>query len=154
MESEEGFTLVEVLMCVTLMSITAGVMTLSFHAADQTPKREAEKIAAYFTRLVQKSGRIKVCFEAEIIDNALNVFWNKDRNYIENPFEIGAGLKYELCNCTDNVLTYDYNNYPKGAKIAVLGDISGYKTHKYIAISSAENLSPYYVLITPFDKSQ
>ena len=152
MGSEEGFTLVEILVCVSLMSIMAGVMTLSPHAANQTLKREAEKVAAYFMRLTQKSDRIKVRSDAEIIDNVLNVFWNNNRDYLEKPFEISEGLKYRLCNC-DNKLTYDYNNFPGGAKISVIGDISNYTTHKYLAISS-DNNSYYYVLITDKDKAE
>ena len=88
----KGFTLIEVLMSVTIMSVMAGVMMLSHHSADQTPKREAEKVAAYITRLAQKSDRIKIGFGIEIQDEKLlNVSWNKNSDYTEPPFEVSAG---------------------------------------------------------------
>ena len=150
----KGFTLIEVLMSVTIMSVMAGVMMLSHHSADQTPKREAEKVAAYITRLTQKSDRIKVGFNASIDGgNILNVSWNKGTNNTEPPFEISAGLNVKWDDNHSNNFTYDYKNFPNGAKISALGaKLSTYASkHRYIEITS-ENSSAYYVLITSEDK--
>ena len=150
----KGFTLIEVLMSVTIMSAMAGVMILSHHSADQTPKREAEKVAAYITRLTQKSDRIKVGFNASIDGgNILNVSWNKGTNNTEPPFEISAGLNVKWDDNHSNNFTYDYKNFPNGAKISALGaKLSTYASkHRYIEITS-ENSSAYYVLITSEDK--
>ena len=144
-----GFTLIEVLMSVSIMSIMSGVMILSYHTTDQTPKREAEKVAAYITRLANKSDRIKVGFEMEISGNGLCVSW--EHNGRQEPFfDISEGLTYTALNCTENKLKYDCKTYPRGAKISVTDNSTG-KKHKYIAITSATNLSPYYVLITSQD---
>ena len=150
----KGFTLIEVLMSVTIMSVMAGVMLLSHHSADQTPKREAEKVAAYITRLTQKSDRIKVGLEAEINQdgNILNVSWKKGTNNTEPPFEASAGLKYSS-NFTSNILIYDYKNFPNGAKISVQENVTG-TTHKYIGITSNNNNSSSYVLVMAGDKVQ
>ena len=155
MESKKGFTLIEVLMSVTIMSIMAGVMTLSYHVADQTPMREAEKLAAYLRRLIQKSNRIKVGFQVEIPNaTALYVSWDISGDHKEPPFDISAGLRYAPYFATEETPTlkmiYDYKNYPNGASINVLGNVSSYQVgnkHKYIEISSDKSL-PYYVLIT------
>ena len=149
--STKGFTLIEVLMSVTIMSAMAGVMILSHHSADQTPKREAEKVAAYITRLAQKSDRIKVSFDIEIQDaRSLNVSWKEHGQNMESPFEVSAGLKYSS-NFDSNTLTYDYKNFPNGAKISVQDNITG--THKYIGITS-NNSQSYYVLVMAGDISQ
>lgn len=143
-----GFTLIEVLMSVSIMSIMSGVMILSYHTTDQTPKREAEKVAAYITRLANKSDRIKVGFEMEISGDSLCVSWG---SYKEPSFEKSAGLTYTAVNWdADSRLKYDCKTYPRGAKISVTDNSTGTK-HKYIAITSATNLSPYYVLITSQD---
>ena len=134
---------------VSIMSIMAGVMTLSYHTADQTPKREAEKVAAYITRLAQKSDRIKVGFEMEISSNALCVSWG---SYNEPSFEISAGLTYSH-DFTGNKLKYNYETYPRGAKISVLDSKLTGSKHKYIQITSETNSSPYYVLITSQDSN-
>ena len=147
----KGFTLVEVLMSVTIMAAMAGVMMLSHHSADQTPKREAEKVAAYITRLAQKSDRIKVSFDIEIQDaRSLNVSWKEHGENIEPPFEVSAGLNY-TSNFQDNRLIYDYKNYPRGAKISVQDNATG-TTHKYIGITSNNNnSSSCYVLVMAGD---
>lgn len=156
MESKKGFTLIEVLMSVTIMSIMAGVMTLSYHVADQTPMREAEKLAAYLRRLIQKSNRIKVGFQVEIPNaTALYVSWDISGDHKEPPFDISAGLRYaphfdstKLVETYTSQMIYDYINYPKGAKIDVLSNVSNLNKlgYKYIEISSDKSL-PYYVLI-------
>ena len=158
MASRKGFTLIEVLMSVTIMSIMAGVMTLSYHVADQTPMREAEKLAAYLRRLIQKSNRIKVGFQVEIPHvAALNVSWDISGDHKEPPFDISAGLRYaphfdsaDLSSTSILKMNYNYRCYPNGASINVLGNVSSYQVgnkHKYIEISSDKSL-PYYVLIT------
>ena len=148
-KKRKGFTLIEILMSVSIMSIMAGVMTLSYHAADQTPKREAEKVAAYITRLAQKSDRIKTGFEMEISGDALCVSWG---SYNEPSFEISAGLTYTPISWdTNSRLKYDCTNYPRGAKISVLDSQLTENEHKYIQITSETNSSPYYVLITSQD---
>lgn len=143
-----GFTLIEVLMSVSIMSIMSGVMILSYHTTDQTPKREAEKVAAYITRLANKSDRTKVGFEMKISCNSFCVSW--EHNGIKEPsFDVSAGLTYSH-NFTEDKLKYNCETYPRGAKISVTDNSTGIK-HKYIAITSAANLSPYYVLITSQD---
>lgn len=141
-----GFTLIEVLMSVSIMSIMSGVMILSYHTTDQTPKREAEKVAAYITRLANKSDRTKVGFEMKISCNSFCVSWG---DYEEPSFDISAGLTYSH-NFTEDKLKYNCETYPRGAKISVSDNNTGTR-HKYIAITSATNLSPYYVLITSQD---
>ena len=152
-KKRKGFTLIEILMSVSIMSIMAGVMTLSYHAADQTPKREAEKVAAYITRLAQKSDRIKTGFEMEISGDALCVSWGDNGQYKEPYFEISAGLTYTPISWdTNSRLKYDCTNYPRGAKISVLDSQPTGNKHNYIQITSETNSSPYYVLITSQDR--
>ena len=145
----KGFTLIEVLMSVMIMSIMAGVMAISFHSADQNPKREAEKVAAYITRLTQKSDRIKMSFDVKISNNALIVSWGNTDDNQEPSFDISAGLECTL----PETLTYDYKKYPKGAKIFVSPDTNGIKyNYNYIKIAKiADNSSSYYVIITSTD---
>ena len=147
-ETKKAFTLIEVLMSVSIMSIMAGTMILSYHTADQTPKREAEKVAAYITKLANKSDRIKVGFQMKISGNSLCVSWGNG-TYNEPSFEVSAGLTYSAVNWNES-LTYDYKTYPRGAKISVSDNAAG-NHHRYIQITSAVNPSSYYVLITSKD---
>ena len=144
----KGFTLVEVLMSVMIMSIMAGVMTLSYHAADPTPKREAEKLAAYITRLAQKSDRIKVGFNMKVSGNVLNVSWGENHN--EPPFNISDGLTYVFGNCDESntTLTYNYTKYPMGAKITVSNNEN---SCQYIKINTATGDLSCYVLVMADD---
>ncbi len=143
-KSKRGFTLIEVLMSVSIMSIMTGVMILNYHAADQTPKREAEKVAAYIVRLTNKSDRIKIGFEMIISGDSLCVSWGN--NSIKEPsFDISAGLTYNH-SFDEGKLKYNYETYPRGAKISVSDNKEENKS--YIEIKSAANLSsPCYVRI-------
>ena len=155
MASRKGFTLIEVLMSVTIMSIMLGVMTLNYSVAAQTPKREAEKLAAYLTRLIQKSNRIKVGFQVEIPHaTALYVSWDAAGNHTEPPFDISEGLRYaphfnsaDLTATSILKMVYDCKNYPNGASINVVGNIESDTNGTFIEISADKSL-PYYVLIT------
>lgn len=144
----KGFTLTELLMGIVVMTIMASAAVLSMSVADQTSKREAEKVAAYLVRLVEKSDRIKHGFNLEIKDsNKIVVSWNADEE--SESLLATSGCTYAAWNFDDNMI-YNDTNYPMGAKIFTSESNDEYtdtKKHKYITVTSG-NTSPYYVILT------
>ena len=169
-----GFTLTELIVGVVVMVVTLGVATMSLTSTDQTPKREAERIAMYLTRLTQKSDRIKVSFDVELKDNKLAVSWKKHGENMEADFELSPELNYiprfNINDIKDDKVkkwTYQQKDYPNGVKIAAISTTKYpgtnteryYKNgHRYIKITNDNNGSikgkqhlEYYVLITSRD---
>ena len=157
MENRNGFTLTEMLISIALIMIMASVATISMSSARQTPKREAEKIAAYIARLTEKSDRMKLSFDVAITTTdsakAFNVSWGKHGSYTET-FELDYDLTYAFVPSTTSPWVYDYINYPNGIKVAPLSSkLSSGSDHKYIEITSTGSSSPYYVLLTGSDSN-
>ena len=164
-----GFTMIELIVGITVMLVTISVASMSINSSGQKPKREAERIAGYLTRLTQKSDRIHVSFDVSLDANVspptLTISWgtNKDK---EPPFELNAEIAYEphfnISNINDTKTknwTYQRNDYPHGVKIDAISTLStansdeGYHKsgHRYIMLT-ANKASPYYVLITSRDE--
>ena len=175
----KGLTLTELLVGVIVMMITLSVATISLTSTDQTPRREAERITAYLTRLTQKSDRVKVSFDFELSGNTLKVSWKEHGKNMEPDFMLSEACIYEPRLNTQEkndkitIWTYDRSKYPDGVKIAAISGTSGsymsggskrtydyYKNkgHMYLKITNdnsgkikGKNHSEYYVLITSQD---
>ena len=70
-----GFTLVELLTAIVVMTIISGAAMMSLTAADQTAKREAERVQAYIYDLMRKADRAHVNFEIVVASDKLTVTW-------------------------------------------------------------------------------
>lgn len=158
-----GFTMIELIVGITVMLVTISVASMSINSSGQKPKREAERIAGYLTRLTQKSDRIHVSFDVSLDANAspptLTISWgtNKDK---EPPFELNAEIAYEPHFNINNVKkdtktknwTYQRKDYPHGVKIDATSSVNEDKNgQRYIKLT-ANKASPYYVLITSRDE--
>ena len=64
--NRKGFSLVELITACVLMAVLTGVATIGLTAANQTPKREAQRIAAYLAALTEKADRMKLDFKVKL----------------------------------------------------------------------------------------
>ncbi|MBQ3347688.1 MAG: type II secretion system protein [Synergistaceae bacterium] len=166
-----GFTLAELIVGVVVMIVTLGVATMSLRSTDQTPKREAERIAMFLTRLTQKSDRIKMDVTVKMENGKLVSLWNNNKG---EEIELSTECNCVFRNMDNNTWTYERVEYPNGVKIDARSNLDKvvngklqvdyyYKNmssegHRYIKITNDNNGSikgkqhlEYYVLITSRD---
>ena len=171
--SRKGFTLVELVVGVTVMIVVTLVATISLDSAKQKPKNEAEKIAAYLSGLAQKADRIRMKLVIELADSKIKATWLNDKGEskdYEPDFVLNNDCSYYTHFNPDNhnktdvkELTYSRITYPRGAKIFATASLSGkydsgttynYSTnkkgHRYVRIT-ANNAANHYVVITGND---
>ncbi len=168
--NHKGFSVIELLTVVVLMVLIAGVASINIGAAQQSPKREAEKIAANFVNLAKKADRMKADFTAALSGDKFSVTWkDKGGNTIgSDDFHIDPDFTYipHLDDTSIGNKTVTEWNYTSGSHIHILaaGSLSGsYSTangtisynfnkkgHRYIEVKSAKS-SPYYIIITAGD---
>lgn len=154
MENRRGLTMIELLVGMMVMMITLSAARLSMNSVKQTPKREAERIVAYLTRLTQKADRIQVSFDVVVEDGEkMSVKWAGSSTE-EESLTASRECSYSTYNFTQvdtaYKMTYNYINYPMGAKIFVSESASSYTDitkQRYITIT-AKGESSCYVIIT------
>ncbi|MBQ9904004.1 MAG: type II secretion system protein [Synergistaceae bacterium] len=120
-----GFTLVELLTAIVVMTIISGAAMMSLTAADQTAKREAERVQAYIYDLMRKADRAHVDFEINATESYIWVRWNYDTNNEDFSF-----IPTEGCYYSDNFngnKTYNHQKklFPSGGSISVYGADGG-----------------------------
>lgn len=150
----KGFTLFEIMTAVVLMVIMTAIASMSLTSLSQTSKREAEKLSAYLTRLVQKSDRTKASFDMVMKSSEFVVSWLKHNRNVES-FDFNKDCSYSYSNFetvgSEKRLIYDWKRYPRGVKIFTASSNAGYTSSKYITIKDAKSHA-YYVIITAKDK--
>lgn len=65
MKTRKAFTLTELVVGIMVMAITYAAMSLSSSAAKQTAQHEAERLAAYIFRTIQKADRMHKRFDMD-----------------------------------------------------------------------------------------
>ncbi len=118
-----AFSLVEVLIVVTILGIMASYLTLSAKSTGQTARAEAEKVAQFFRRYITKADKIHggYCFKVE--NKAIILMNNKDSNMLRNmennpekKENANGGCSYLTSN--DNYLVYNLPDIsPNGKKV-------------------------------------
>ena len=174
--NRKGFSLVELITACVLMAVLTGVATIGLTAANQTAKREAErvqKVKLDASKLDDRVGdrNLDLKFTVKTSGNKfflakLSVTW-KDKSNTELGSEEDLVLDNELIynphfnanniNDTDTrEWTYEYGERFKIAAISSLSSESttGYNYHqnghRYLAIASSDG-ALYYVVITDKD---
>ena len=66
MKTRRAFSIVELSVGIVVMMITYAAMTLSASTATQTAKHEAERLAAYIFRTIQKADRLHTGFNMDM----------------------------------------------------------------------------------------
>ena len=171
--NHKGFSLAELLTAVALMAIIAGISSLGLSAVKHTPRREAEKIAAYLVKLTEKADMIRADFTAKISGNSISVTW-KDKsgtNKGSENFSINSDFTYaahfDTSNIKDTSKAWDYES-TGNFLISALPSLQGSYTltgggtdnydferegNRYISITPSEGAA-YYVVITAKDVAE
>lgn len=105
MKTRKAFTLTELVVGIMVMAITYAAMSLSSSAAKQTAQHEAERLAAYIFRTIQKADRIHKGFNMDVATDStegyqyIKITWNEvgalDNKNVEDSFKASAGCRYE-----------------------------------------------------------
>lgn len=92
MKKRKGFTLVELIISLLVMSITYAAMSMSSAAAKQTAEHEAERLAAYIYRLMDKADMLHNNFYIVTAPGYILVNW--DSGPEDTSFKATAGCSY------------------------------------------------------------
>ena len=105
----EGFSLMEVAAVLMVMAVASALALMSSRIANQTSKREAERVAGYIHRIMQKAERTRKNFYLEIYSNFIRVNWYNIHT-IDDSFRSSVN-----CNYSDNFPKSQaaYNAYKK-----------------------------------------
>ncbi|MBR0184782.1 MAG: type II secretion system protein, partial [Synergistaceae bacterium] len=133
-----GFTLVELLTAIVVMTIISGAAMMSLTAADQTAKREAERVQAYIYDLMRKADRAHVNFTMKLYGNGNNliVTWNNGNTTVveDASFFLTDGCYFEK-NLEQK---YSFMNKGfSGGTILIIG-ADGKKWKVILAVSNQE----------------
>lgn len=119
MKTRRGFTIVELSVGIVVMMITYAAISLSASGAKQTAKHEAERLAAYIFRTIQKADRIHQGFNMDMKSEVkadgtkeyyVMIRWpNVGLNENEDKdFKASAGCTYkDNFQGKDNEITYN-----------------------------------------------
>lgn len=174
----KGFTMFEILTAIVVMILLTAIASINVTSSQQTPKREAERIAAYLSSLVQKADLTKTVLKVEISNSKISAdFSDYSGNKIRSSDIWNMNLDCNYITYFDpanhsntNVTTLKYDrredDYRRGVKISAMPKLSGSydngitynysnnkKGHRYIKITSL-NKADYYVVITGKDLAE
>lgn len=123
-----GFTLVELLTAIVVMTIISGAAMMSLTAADQTAKREAERVQAYIYDLMRKADRAHVDFEIDantILNNGhVTVKWYGKETITDTSFIPTDGCYYSAKYGLENktvIYRYQSKDFNYNGTITVVG---------------------------------
>ena len=100
LKHRKAFAVVEIAICVLVLSIMATVMSLKPDAVKQTAKREAERVAAYIYSLMEEASLRHVPLNIQVGTTSAGisrfvVTWNNNWLTQDVSFEASQGCKYE-----------------------------------------------------------
>ena len=122
----KGLLLVEVVIALMILAITAGAYSLSADFWEITPKREAERLFAKLSSLMLKADRTKTSFQLKVESDEIRAIWSGGYRVIEK-IPASKGYSYSW-NAPNDKLDYDpmTNKYYPGAKITITGKGADY----------------------------
>ena len=148
----KAFTLTEVVIAVLILGIMAAAMTLRPDSAKQTAKREAERIAAVISRLIEKADRNHSAFWFIPEGNTLYIV--RGRTYSasareELDFKVSGGCTVSSASSTEKGI--GYNTEAKSCYVV----LSSQKTPGIRVEVSSETKSDakYTITVTGADNS-
>lgn len=147
MKKRRAFTAAELIISLLVMSITYAAMSLSSASAKQTAQHEAERLAAYINRVIERADRMHLTFTFDTDFNTdsdgkqyyyITVKWPGGEQNHERSFRASAGCKYtdnfngtSLGELVYNVRSKQFNT---GGTITVT-DSQGEKYYVIIAVT-------------------
>ena len=138
----KGLSLIELIVGMTILSITAGIMTLNGSAVGKrSAKREAERVRAYIAGHIHRANVSNRAFWMTVQEDSIDVKTGLDdvNTKQEASLEAGLGCKYTpFSKASDGYaekttlnLRYNYDN----------NDYSTYTLYRLIDLNSAVSLS-------------
>ena len=136
----QALLMIELLIALLILAITAGAFTLNANFWTVTPKREAERIFAKLSSLMLQADRIQTSFQLVVWPGKIVVQWNSDYIDVKTQKErfieeitASKGCTYSW-NVQADVLYYSHinNRYSQGATITVHGQDTNY----YVVIAT------------------
>ncbi len=124
----KALLMVEMLVALVIIAVTAGVFTFSYDFGTVTPKYEAEKIFSALSNLMLKAGKKRSSFKLYVDQNQIRAKW--DDEYTDN-FSVNKSLYWEYIsaskgcsyswNANNGVINYSHINdrYSQGATITI-----------------------------------
>lgn len=104
MKKRRAFTAAELIISLLVMSITYAAMSLSSASAKQTAQHEAERLAAYINRLIDKADMIHNNFYMITVPGYMHINWGSGPEDIS--FKASSGCSYSS-NFWGGKLTYN-----------------------------------------------
>ena len=117
----KGLLIVELLIALLILSITAGACALRADIWAVTAKREAEKVFAKLSSLMNKADKTQTSFHLEVMPDKLKVQWSLGYRVIDNiPASKGCSYSWNAPN--DKLYYFPWTNkYSQGATIRING---------------------------------
>ena len=131
MKTYRAFTVAELMIGILVMAISSAAMLLSAQSAKQTAQHEAERLAAYIYRTMNKADRMHNNFNMLTAPGYIHIDWDSGPNDLS--FKASGGCMYEN-NFWGGKITYNSNSkrFISGGTITVT-DSQGEKYYVIIA---------------------
>ena len=151
MTRKKAFSLVEILIVVTILGIMAGYVTLSAKSTGQTAKAEAEKVAQLFRRYITKADKFHGGYYFLIDSDKITVKNNKGQSTIAKkelekkpPDKASAGCTY-IPKPEDEDIAYilDKISWRKGKNVRQITT-----RNVDILLKATEDNYPYSIKVT------
>ena len=130
----KALLMVELLIALMIIAVTAGAFTLRADFWTITPKREAERLFAKLSSLMLKADRTQTHFQLEVYSDEIKVQWNSEytnlvtkKGLFTETIPASTGCSYSW-NAPADILYYSYitNRYSQGTTITITGKGSPY----------------------------
>lgn len=142
MKTRKAFTLTELVVGIMVMAITYAAMSLSSSAAKQTAQHEAERLAAYIFRTIQKADRIHTGFnmytgqDINTSEYFIEIKWPGGEKNHDRSFKPSPGCKY-----VDN-----FDSTTSDGENTYMPEDKRFKWGGHITVTDSEG-EVYYVII-------
>ena len=130
----KALLMVELLIAIMIITITAGMFTLNSKVWTITPKREAERLFAKLSSLMLKADKTKTHFQIVVWPEKIVFQWNseytdlvKQKYMFVEEFTASKGCSYSW-NAPNDIIYYSYitNKYSQGTTITITGKDANY----------------------------
>lgn len=134
MKKYRAFTVAEIMIGLLVMAISSAAMLLSASSAKQTAQHEAERLAAYIYRTMNKADRIHQGFDMMTAPGYIHIDWESGPEDIS--FKASKGCRY-YSRTSSGELRYSVTDrqFASGGTITVTDSQGGVY---YIKIASTE----------------
>ena len=119
MQKRPGVLLIEFLIGLTLLLISAGTISMNASLGTPTAKSEAEKLFAKLSNCMIIADNTKTHFQLELESEKIIIHWGAER---QEEYKAGHNCSYSWnASGTDAAYSYVTNRFNKGFTITVTG---------------------------------